>query len=115
MYRKTILIAALSGLFMAVLFWPRAVARTRGALRNDVYIWQRAWTEALDLAVAEHATPFTELVALKAEVRWQNRQPRVTRVSLDYSALRSAGRPVGLALRIGPYSGPFIRDDERTG
>ncbi|MDO8628963.1 MAG: DUF3142 domain-containing protein, partial [Phycisphaerales bacterium] len=47
------------------------------------------------------------------EVSWLNKQPRVTRVALDYPALQRTGRAIGLALRIGPFSGPFQADDER--
>ncbi len=42
---------------------------------------------------------------------WAGQQPRIVRVDLDYPALRQWGHPVGLALRVGPYSGPFSSND----
>src|SRR5205814_572751 len=56
---------------------PRLGVRATGAMANDAYIWQRAWTEAVRDAVTECGTNFTELVALKAEVIWKSRRPQV--------------------------------------
>src|SRR5438132_329531 len=84
-----------------------AAGRAAGPMPNDAYIWQRAWTEAVTDAVLEHGTNFTELIALNADVSWRNRLPQVMRVPLDFDVLRQSGRRIGLALRIGSYSGPF--------
>jgi hypothetical protein len=81
---------------------------------QSAYVWQRAWTEAVSDAVTEHGTNFTELVALSAEVSWKNRLPQIVRVPLDPLALQGMGRPLGLALRIGAYSGPFKADDAQA-
>ena len=83
MNRKILILVPIAGILAAILLWPRESKRARGVLPHDVYVWQRAWTDALDEAIAEHATNFAELVALKAEVSWQNKQPRVVRVALD--------------------------------
>jgi hypothetical protein len=48
---------------------------------------------------------------LAAEVDWSNGSPLVTRMAVDYDALKRAGRPVGIALRIAGYAGPFRPDD----
>lgn len=62
-------------------------------------------------AVTQHGTNFAEIAALKAEISWNtNRQPQLTRVAVDYETLARSRRPVGLALRIGPYAGPFTND-----
>jgi hypothetical protein len=79
-------------------------AATNG-LTQGVYVWQRDWNEPVRTAVAAHAGQFQEVVALTAEVSWQQGQPKVVPVALDYAALKAAGTPVGLALRIGPYPG----------
>jgi hypothetical protein len=79
------------------------------SLPQEVYVWQRAWTEPVRRAVADHGAVFSRIVALQAEVTWDQGKPRLARVSADYSALAATGRPIGLALRIGPYSGPFAR------
>lgn len=78
-----------------------------GPLRQEVYVWQRAWTEPVRNALAQHGTNFTALTVLKAEVSWNDKKPQVTRVGVDYATLANTRRPVGIALRIGPYPGPF--------
>ena len=60
MNRTMAFIAAAAGILGAVLSWPRESRRASGAMSNDVYVWQRAWTAALDMAIAERATNFTE-------------------------------------------------------
>jgi len=82
-------------------------------LRQDAYVWQRAWTDSVTNAVATLAPHFGELIALQAQVSWDQATPTLTKVGLDYSALRATGRPVGLALRVGPFSGPFPTGDPR--
>lgn len=90
-------------------FW--LAPRTSGPLRQDVYVWQRAWTQPVRAAVSQHATNFAEIAVLKAEISWSaNRQPQLTRVAVDYKTLAKARHPVGLALRIGPYAGPITND-----
>ena len=75
------------------------------------YVWQRAWTDSVIDAVTTDGTNFAKLVALNAEVNWKQGVPRVARVQLDARALERTGRPIGLALRIGAFSGPFHADD----
>lgn len=108
---------ALVLLFVAaggVLRWWRAVPRAAGPLPQDAYVWQRAWTPEVERAVTEHAGDFGLLVALQAEVTWRASGPEVVRVPLGFAALRGMGRPVGVALRLGPYGGPFAAGDPRT-
>lgn len=85
---------------------PR-VPRTTGPPPQGAYVWQREWTPAVQQAVHEHASNLKEIIALAAEVTWRNGQPQVTRINLDFGALQAAGAPIGLALRIGSFSGPF--------
>ncbi len=61
-------------------------------------------------AVSQHATNFAEIAVLKAEISWKDKQPQLTRVAVDYETLAKARRPVGIALRIGPYAGPFTNN-----
>lgn len=98
----------------AILVWPRENTRASGPMPHEVYVWQRSWTPSLDDAIAEHSEAFAELVALSAELTWRNKQPHVTRVALNDAVLRSSGRPIGLALRVGPFAGPFAPEDPRT-
>ena len=80
-----------------------------GPLPHEAYVWQRQWTAAVREAVAEHGPQFQALVALAAEVSWDRGQARVTRVAWDPAAA-TPGR-WGLALRVGPFAGPFAEDD----
>lgn len=106
---STLFIVAVAAGAWVFFFW--LTPRTSGPLRQDVYVWQRAWTQPVRDAVSQHATNFAEIAALKAEISWRtNRQPQLTRVSVDYETLAKARRPVGIALRIGPYAGPFTND-----
>jgi len=68
----------------------------------------------LRAALAGHTAGFSSLVVLNAEVAWRQQRPELVRVSPDWTALRACGRPVGLALRIGSFRGPFAADDPQT-
>ncbi len=61
-------------------------------------------------SVAQHAHEAAGLVVLAAEVSWDSGRAQVARVPVDYSILGQS--KVGLALRIGPYSGPFAESDQ---
>lgn len=84
-----------------------AAGPVRAALLQDVYVWQRAWSPDVTDAVRSRTSSFRRLIALQAEVTWQGQRPHLTRVALDYEALRQVNCEVGLALRIGPYAGAF--------
>src|ERR1035438_8055275 len=73
-----------------------------GPLTHEAYVWQRAWTEPVRDAITQHASRFSGLTVLSAEVSWKDKQPQVIRVPVDYSVLTNAACPVSLALRIGP-------------
>jgi hypothetical protein len=81
-------------------------------LPQEAYVWQRAWTGSVREAVTERAAAFSNLVALAAEVSWNQGQPRILRVAVDYEALLSVKSHAGVALRIGPYSGPSAAQDK---
>jgi len=110
---RFIVLAALvaAGASYSFVLAHRSGLRATGPVRNDAYVWQRAWTEAVKDAVVDHGTNLTELIALNAEVNWKSGRPQVVRVPLDAPTLGKAGARIGLALRIGPYRGPFKADD----
>ena len=81
------------------------------SIPQDAYVWQRDWNKPVTCAVTNLGPRFGELIVLQAEVSWQEGRPRCVRARIDPEALRSTGRPVGLALRIGNHPGPFLRDD----
>lgn len=89
--------------------------RARGPLPSEVYVWQRAWTPSVRAALADHATNFSQIVGLRAEIVWQkNRAPQLTRAQVNFATLRALPTPVGLALRIGAHPGPFTNDATGT-
>ena len=106
-------------LFCATCFYATAlvlrhrVSETSNPLAQHVYVWQRAWTPPVVSAFAEYATNFGECIVLGAEVSWRGREPSITRVAMNYHVMQYAAGPVGIALRIGNFSGPFSREDER--
>jgi len=104
-----VLTAVLTGLFS-----PAEVERVSGPMAHHAYVWQRAWGPAVTRAVEESRDRLSRLIVLAAEVSFRNGSPRVVRVSLDYGTLARHPRPVGIALRIGPYSGPFDSDCTAT-
>jgi len=108
-FLSVLLVTALTaGAVMSVIF--RNAPRASGSLRQEVYVWQRTWAQPVREAVAQHGTNFAEIVPLAAEISWKNKRPQLTRMSVDYATLAATRRPVGIALRIGPYAGPFTND-----
>jgi len=107
------LVMALAALALALTMF-RAGKRTSGPLRHEIYVWQRAWNRPVRAAVAQLATNFARIVPLRAEITWKDKQPQLVRVAMDYTILTSIPEPVGLALRIGPYAGPFATNDAVT-
>jgi hypothetical protein len=103
--RNLLLTLALPGL------WCGATAG-EPSLPQETYVWQRAWTPPVPAALRQHGGAFSNVVALAAEVSWKQGRPQVVRVPLDFDLLRSLKTPVGLALRIGAFPGPFAPDDQ---
>ncbi len=106
--RFSVLLIAAAVAITVWLLVQRSAPHVRGPLRHEVYVWQRAWTEPVRDAITRHGTNFSALTWLKAEVSWKDQKPQVTRVTTDYAALARTQRPLGIALRIGPYAGPFV-------
>ncbi len=90
---------------------PADLCARDAALSQEVYVWQRAWNEPVRRAVVERGEAFARIVVLNAEVTWHEGKPELAKVQVDYAALAQTHRPIGLALRIGPYSGVFGSTD----
>lgn len=90
------------------------VPRTNGPMPHEAFVWQRAWNESVRRGVREHAGEFAALIVLGAEVNFRDSRPEAHRVAIDWSTLRAADCPVGLALRVGPHTGPFGREHPAT-
>lgn len=106
-----ILVGAVIGSCLLVAFCiTHPTKRSRGSLPNQAYVWQRAWTPAVQSAVQLEGAHFTELVYLAAEVSFKPHM-QVARVSADFKSMASSPQSVGVALRIGPYYGKFEAHD----
>ena len=92
-------------------YGPQLPAAVPGRFAQSAYVWQRSWTKPLQDAVIEQHTNFAGFVLLHAEVQWVRGQPKVFRVPLDFGLLREAHVQCGLALRVGPYGGPFASNN----
>jgi hypothetical protein len=92
-----------------------AVERRNGQVPQEIYVWQRRWDAAVSKALEQAAYQASGFTVLAAEVGWKGRRvDRVVRVPIDYSTVKAAEKPVGLAFRIGPYSGPFDKRSDAT-
>jgi hypothetical protein len=91
------------------------VERQKGRMPHEVYVWQRHWDPTLLEAIEQAADQTSSFSVLAAEVSWSaGRVDQVVCVPIDYNTLKATQKPVGLALRIGPYSGPFDKCDSAT-
>lgn len=95
-------------------YWPRPVPRISGAMPQEAYVWQRIWNEPVVTAIARSAPALERFTVLVAEISWRQGQPKLTRVEPDWAALKTSGKSVGLAIRIGSHDGPFERDGKFT-
>lgn len=76
-------------------------------LPQRAYVWQRDWSAPVARSLREGKDVLAGCVVLGAEVEWRNGSPFPVRPKIDWDALRSFGKPIGLALRVAPYPGPF--------
>jgi len=86
--------------------------RASGPLPHQAYVWQRSWGPEVREAINRASDSLSGIVVLCVEVSWRDRQPRVETAEWEPKFLAGVKTPVGLALRIGPYSGPFGLNDE---
>jgi hypothetical protein len=92
-----------------------APARATGPINQEMYVWQRGWSGPLQQAIVQASPKPAGLVVLAGEVSFDEND-RVSNefyfVPTDYSGARNTGIPIGLAFRIGPWSGEFKKDQE---
>ncbi len=106
-----VIIAAIIYLFND--FRPSA-ERLDTLLSHEIYVWQRHWDEMLSKSLEKATEQVSGFSVLAAEISWESGRPNVIRVPINYSILKATEKPIGLALRIGPYPGPFNEQDEIT-
>ena len=93
--------------FLSCQFLAGAGPTPSPQLTQDAYVWNRAWTPPVQRSVEAHSGAFKTLIPLAAEVSWKKTAPQVVRIPLNTPVLKKVGRPIGLALRAGPWPGPF--------
>ncbi|HEX4966868.1 MAG TPA: DUF3142 domain-containing protein [Thermoanaerobaculia bacterium] len=96
-------------LFALTLAACREEPPVHGPLRQEAYVWQRAWSPAVRDSLGQ-AKELAGVVVLAAEVDLRSRAPEVVRVPLDAEALKGLGRPVGVAVRVHAFPGRFVDD-----
>jgi hypothetical protein len=95
--------------FLCLRRQPTATAH--GALVQQAYVWQRAWTPGVREAVQSSSHDLSGYVILAAEVSFSSEHWQIARVTPDWHSLLKDGHPIGISLRIGPYRGRFSEGD----
>ena len=88
--------------------------RSTEPLRQWAYVWQREWTPAVSAAIRQAAPKLDGFVVLGAEVAWKDGKPHVLRPPVDWAVLRETGKPIGIAMRIDPFTESAAARDGRT-
>src|SRR4051812_40848443 len=78
---------------------------------REIYVWQRQPSAELTRSLRTFAPQADAICVLAAEVGWKGGRMTLVRPAVDFAMLASLQRPVGLALRIGAFPGPFATDD----
>jgi hypothetical protein len=89
----------------------RRARSTSGQMPHDVYIWQRVWIPEVAEGIAQARESMQRFVVFAGQITVTSGAPKVTQTDIDYRQLKAAGKPVGLAIRVDPYAGPFRSDD----
>jgi hypothetical protein len=92
--------------FFAIACVPTGFAGTK-----EVYVWQRKFSAEVAASLAAFQPDIDGCCVLAAEVTWINGRMYVTRPAIAYGPLLKLGKPIGLALRIGAFSGSFDKAD----
>jgi hypothetical protein len=98
-------------LCLALAGCSRATPGSQEPLRQRGYLWQRDWTNAVAESVAEADRRLDGTVLLGAEIVWTGKTPSAIKASIDWDKLKGAKKPLAIALRMAPFSGPFATDD----
>jgi len=106
-----IAVASLLGVFTCVFLLPVRFFATfksvTGPLDHSVYVWQRNWGEPVRTAVRNAANEVSGFVVLVGEISWNSGEMKFVSADTDYRLLAELQKPVGIALRVGPYPDKF--------
>jgi uncharacterized protein DUF3142 len=109
LFHRTVQFVAPVSLFLLLAGCDRAPTNSTEPLRQRGYVWQRDWTSGVAESVAEAERRLDGVVLLGAEV--DTKVPSAIRANIDWEKLKGAKKPLALALRVTPFSGPFVADD----
>jgi hypothetical protein len=110
---RTVGLAARAFLCVILVGCDHATPGSKEPLRQRGYVWQRNWTSAVVEAVAETEKRMDGVVLLGAEI--DAKGPSAIKASIDWEKLKETKKPLAIALRIAPFSGPFAVDDAPIG
>lgn len=99
---------------ISVLLTVLSLVPAATGMEQRIYVWQRAWTPAVRQAVATESASFAALDVLAAEISWREGKADLHAVTIHWPSLRTAARPVGLVVRVGPRSGDWAPDSPAT-
>jgi len=100
---------AIVGIAMLYRNSPSGGPRSSGEISHEAYVWQRQWSEGVIESVTQNGPEFASLTVLAAEINWLDSSPEIFRVPLEHKTLQDLNRPIGFAIRIGSYRGPFAQ------
>lgn len=95
-----VLLAAL-GILTWRFFFVRETWKPTGPLTQEAYVWQRRWNKDVRESVTRSQELLDGLCVEVAEMSRRNGKIEVANAAVDWSALASLRKPVGLAWRIG--------------
>lgn len=81
-----------------------AARREHGPVSQEIYIWQRQWTQETSEALRQVNGLGDGFLPLAGQLTWTETGSSMVWTALDWAALKQAGKSVGLALRIDPIS-----------
>src|SRR5688572_17039213 len=85
-----------------------------GPMPHDVYVWQRAWNDHVREGLTTARGSMQTFVVFTGQITFGGDVPKIVKPTIDYAALAGLGRPIGLAIRVDPFPGPFAADDPTT-
>ena len=78
--------------------------REHGPVSQEIYIWQRQWTQETTEALRQVNGLGNGFLPLAGQLTWTEAGSSMVWSKLDWAALKQGGKSVGLALRIDPIA-----------
>ena len=98
---------AAAGLFWVAKRTSPSAPHMPDPLRHECYVWQRVWNDDLRDSIRRAEPDLRGITVLAAEIDVRPGREKQQVMPVDYSFLSTLSVPVGVAIRINPYAGPF--------